>query len=65
MSEESKKPAEDIEPKAEEKKDANGQWNCAGLTHATCGNALSVFGISPGRCGGSTTSTCGVNVSAI
>ena len=65
MSEEAKKPVEDLESKAEEKKDASGQWNCAGLTHATCGNALSVFGIRPGRCGGSNSGVCGVNVSAI
>lgn len=65
MNDEVKKSAEDLESNAEAKKDATGQWNCAGLTHATCGNALSVFGISPGRCGGSNTAVCGVNVSAI
>ena len=65
MSEEAKKPAEDLESKAEEKKDADGQWSCAGFSHSTCGNHLAGSSNRPGRCGGSTHSTCGYNYSAI
>ncbi|MBQ6924404.1 MAG: hypothetical protein IJQ73_07175 [Kiritimatiellae bacterium] len=60
MSEEDKKPAEDIEPKAEEKKDAEGQDYCGWQTNLSCGSNISHNGyIRPGRCGGTSSTACG------
>ena len=56
MSEEDKKPAEDITPKVEEKKDADGQSVCNNMSWDTC--SMSYRGGTRIPCGNMSRSTC-------
>lgn len=59
MSEEEKKPAENLEPHAEEKRDASGQGNyCGWATSATCPYSLGDPKPKP-LCGRSNSAACG------
>ncbi len=64
MSEEEKKPAENLEPQAEEKKDASGQAYCGWSTSSTCPYNISNFGShDPDMCKGRSSASCGYQMS--